>query len=330
VARPTLRPAAAPVVVSPDTSVPETIPQPTGVFRSSSTPVSPAITIEPRLEINDTVASPEVDVTLAAREVAIREESAKFAARAREAALRRKEYEATQEEPRGNGSKYFVYGTLGIIALSLIVIVASAGYALLGRNAPTVEAPKPGLSMLFAVSDSLSLPLLSNRADLMINITKTVNEARGELGSLIRINFYYPSDQSETALPTQAFIDALDLRAPGSMLRTILSTSMFGMYLDTKNAPFLVLKVRNFEDALGGMLLFEKNMNSDLAPVFGENLERIGEPSTFRDEVVGGIDARTLYDSYGTMHMTYAFIDRETIVITTSYTALGTLAQVLK
>ncbi|MFM2374755.1 MAG: hypothetical protein RLZZ234_750 [Candidatus Parcubacteria bacterium] len=278
----------------------------------------------------DTPPAAAIDLTLAAREAAIKEESARFTARAREAALRRKAYEAAQEPPTSNASTYFVYATLGVIALSLMIIIGSAGYVLLYRQDTVIEAPKPGLSMLFAVSDSVAVPLLSERTSFMLELAKRVSETRGELGSFVRYYFFYQSDATETELPTQALLDALDLRAPGSMLRTVLGTSMFGVYIEARNAPFLVLKVRNFEDALGGMLLFEKNMNSDLAPVFGENLERIGTPGVFRDEIIGSIDARSLYDSNGNMVMTYAFIDRETIVITTSYTALGALAQVLK
>jgi hypothetical protein len=311
--------------------VPTLPPEPTPVFRSSSSaPQTPLRPLMRREEINDTMATPTTDVTLAAREAAIKEESSKFAARAREAATRRKDYEATQSNTQSNSSTYFVYGTLGVIAVSLLVLVASAGYALWGRGTSLVEAPKPGLAMLFAVSESVAVPLQNDRAELMIDLAKRVADTRGEFGSFVRLYFYYQNDTKETELPTQAFIDALDLRAPGSMIRTILGTSMFGVYLESKNAPFLVLKVRNFEDALGGMLLFEKNMNSDLAPVFGENLDRIGEQGVFRDEVIGGVDARSLYDIYGNMLLTYAFIDRETIVITTSYTALGALAQVLK
>jgi hypothetical protein len=319
------------IPLAPAHLTPQVLEQKTEQFRAaSSAPFSPTQVAKRDVAVDEPVETPSVDATLMARETAIRDESSKFAARAREAALRRKEYEATQNQTRSTGSTYFVYGTLSIIALSLLVIIASAGYALLERQSPLVDAPEPGLSMLFAVSESVAVPLTNDRVNLMIDLTKRVAEARGTLGSFVRFYFYYPSDITEAELPTQAFIDALDLRAPGSMLRTILSSSMFGVYLDTSNAPFLVLKVRNFEDALGGMLLFEKNMNSDLAPIFGENLDRIGGQGIFRDEVVGGTDARSLYDVHGNMLMTYAFIDRETIVITTSYTALGALAQVLK
>lgn len=269
-----------------------------------------------------------IDETLRAREQAIQSESAKFAARAREAAQRRKDYEATQEPH--SGSRYFVYGTLGIIGLSLVVLAGVGGYAFFMRGGPVVDAPTPGISMLFSVSESVGIPLISDRNDFMFDATNRVNEAQGAYGAFVRYYLYYQSDRTQAELPAQAFLDILDLRAPGSFLRTIEPQMMFGTYVSAPNAPFIVFKVRNFEDALGGMLLFEPNLNSDLAPLMGQNLSRDGQVGSFRDEVISGVDARSLYDDYGNRVMMYSFIDQETLVITTSPAALVALSQVLK
>lgn len=269
-----------------------------------------------------------IDETLRAREEAIRSESAKFAARAREAAQRRKDYEASQQPH--NGSRYFVYGTLVIIGLSIVVLAGAGGYAFFTRESPVVDAPVPGIRMLFSVSESVGIPLISDRNSFLSEATNRVFEAQGAYGSFVRYYFYYQSDRTQAELPAQAFLDILDLRAPGSFLRTIEAQMMFGTYVSAPNAPFIVFKVRNFEDALGGMLLFEPNLNSDFAPLMGGDLSRDGRTGTFRDEVIAGIDARSLYDDYGNRIMMYSFIDQETLVITTSPAALVALAQVLK
>lgn len=269
-----------------------------------------------------------IDETLRAREQAIQNESAKFAARARDAAQRRKDYQASQEPH--SGSRYFVYGTLGIIGLSLVVLAGVGGYAFFMRDNPVVDAPEPGIRMLFSVSESVGVPLISDRNDFMLDATQRVTDAEGAYGSFVHYYFYYQSDRSQAELPAQAFLDILDLRAPGSFLRTIEPQMMFGAHVSAPNAPFIVFKVRNFEDALGGMLLFEPNLNSDFAPLMGNNLSRDGQVGAFRDEVIGGVDARSLYDDYGNRVMMYSFIDQETLVITTSPAALVALSQVLK
>jgi hypothetical protein len=335
-ARPVIRPVTLDIPVSrPDrpSFANEAAPPP---FRPySSAPVAPASGRDTRAGAerapfaeSSLTPQPGIDETLRAREEAIRAESAKFAARAREAAQRRKDYEASLEPH--TGSRYFVFGTLTIIAISLVVLIGAAGYAFITRDGPVVEAPEPGIRMLFSVSESVGVPLLNDRTDFILDATRRVIETEGTYGSFVRYYFYYQSDRSETELPAQAFLDILDLRAPGSFLRTIEPEMMFGAYVGAPNAPFIVFKVRNFEDALGGMLLFEPNMNSDFAPLMGENLSRIGQVGSFRDEVIGGVDARSLYDDFGNRVMMYSFIDQETLVITTSSAALSALAQVLK
>ena len=328
IARPVIRPPITiPSLLQPaETDVP--------VFREySSAPTTVPHDTLPETGVSPTIAEDStvdlVDDSIRLREEAIRDESARFATKARDAALRRKEYE--MESQGKNSSKYFVYGTLMLVGVFIVVAVGGIGYSVLSsRHTSSAAAPTPGITMLFDVSVSIAVPLLSNRTDFLVELTKRVKEATGVPGSFLRYYFVYQSDSAKKELPAQAFIDILDLRAPGSFLRTIDEKMMFGAYKGETNAPFLVFKVKNFEDALGGMLLFERNMNSDLAPLFGENLERIGQIGVYRDEVVGGVDTRSLYDQYGNMVITYAFIDKSTLVITTSYSALGALAQVLK
>lgn len=330
IARPIIRPES---ITAPHIEPPALD---TSTFRQySSAPISPPkpeprAVFENRIEEEAEVGRIEDD-SIATREEAIRAESARFAERARDAARRRLEYEATGNTG-SSFSKYFVYGILSLVGVFLIVVTGSILYATFSSGGDDVVIPTttPGITMLFEVSESVAVPLLNNRTDFLVDLTKRVRDAKAAPGSFLRYYFVYASDRNENELPSQAFIDTLDLRAPGSFLRTIDQTMMFGAYAGEVNAPFLVFKVKNFEDALGGMLLFEENMNSDLAPLFGDNLERVGQTGVFRDEVVGGIDTRSFYDNYGNMILTYSFIDRETIVITTSYSALGALAQVLK
>ena len=263
------------------------------------------------------------------REATIQEEAARFTARAREAAQKRKDYEASIE-PSHRRTTYFVYTVMTLVViLSLVVGAGVARKFLTARTA--VVAPTPGIEALFTVSASEAVPLLSSHTALLADITNRIRGAQVSQGSFMRYYFVAQDDGSVAELPAHSFLDVLNARAPGSFLRTIEDRMMLGAYGDgDKKVPFLVFKVQSFEDALGGMLLFERNMNSDLAPLFGDDLERKGQTGVFRDEVVGSVDTRSLYDQYGNMVVTYAFIDKHTLVITTSYTALGALAGVLK
>ena len=303
----------------------DTTPVPT--FRSySSAPirVAPAPgALSERESIDDALGASDP------REATIREETARFIARAREAAQKRKAYEASIA-PNQRRATYFVYTVMTLVVILSLVVGAGVARKFLTAQ-PTVTAPTPGIEALFTVSASEAVPLLSSHTALLTDLAGRVHSAPVASGAFMRYYFVAQDGSSAAELPAHAFLDVLNARAPGSFLRTIEDRMMLGAYGDgDKKVPFLVFKVQSFEDALGGMLLFERNINSDLAPLFGDDLERAGQTGIFRDEVVGGIDTRSLYDQYGNMVLTYAFIDKHTLVITTSYTALGALAGVLK
>jgi|GEM_PF-4286706 len=278
-------------------------------------------------------ASPqEIDEPLPAsdpREATIRKEAARFTARAREAAQKRKEYEASVTSPH-RGTTYFVYTVMTLVVILSLVIGAGVARKFLTAHT-TVTPPTPGIETLFTVSQSEAVPLLPSHTAVLTDLAGRVHNAQVQSGAFVRYFFVAQDGNGSSELPAHSFFDILNARAPGSFLRTIEDKMMLGAYGDgDKKTPFMVLKVQSYEDALGGMLLFERNINSDLAPLFGDDLEHIGKSGIFRDEVVGGVDTRSLYDQYGNMVLTYAFIDKHTLVITTSYTALGALAGVLK
>jgi len=263
------------------------------------------------------------------REATIRAEAARFTARAREAAQKRKDYE-TSIAPSQRGTAYFVYAVMTLVVILTLVIGAGVARKLLTAHT-TVVPPTPGIETLFTVSQSEAVPLLPSHTALLTDLAGRVHGAQVPSGTFIRYFFIAQDGSGSSELPAHSFFDVLNARAPGSFLRTIEDKMMLGAYGDgDKKTPFMVLKVQSYEDALGGMLLFERNINSDLAPLFGDDLEHAGQTGTFRDEVVGGVDTRSLYDQYGNMVLTYAFIDKRTLVITTSYTALDALAGVLK
>lgn len=323
-ARPTIR-ASAPMAQSPQPHIEPPVTEPS-LFRSSSAPIR-----MPRAPAAEVPAPTIAERALPEHQTTIEEElpsgSAQFALRVRDAAMRRREYEA-QNTPGKRSSSFIVYLGLATAGVFFFALLGGVGYIISIKNAVVPQAPTSGITVLFAVSENIAVPLIPSRGELLVDLTKRMLATTGEQNAFVR--FYFVDPTTETELPPRAFLDILDFRAPGSMLRTIEDSMMFGTYIEGQNAPFLVLKVKNFEDALGGMLLFEPSINSDLAPLFGENLERVGQKGAFRDEVVRGIDARSLYDDFGNMVLIYAFLDRETLVVTTSYTALGALAGVLK
>lgn len=255
--------------------------------------------------------------------------SADFVARATEAARERKQREASAD----TGSPIIVYFGMFIVAGFIFSLIAALGYVLIEKRAP--EAPEQTSTegkgrSFFVVTDSLPIILTTDRTALLTDLSRRVAETGGIPGSFINYYFVYASDAEDTALPAHAFIDTLRLQAPGTFLRTIKNDMMLGVRVGVPNAPFLVLTVKNYEEAFGGMLTWEKALNTDLAPLFGEDVGALGYAPVYTDEIIAGRDVRVLSNADGGVVTVYGFVDQSTLVITTTIEAFVALAQALE
>jgi hypothetical protein len=254
---------------------------------------------------------------------AFRESRPSFLDRVREDAYERK---AAQEaaQPRFAGAKRaYVIGGL------VVLIVAVGAYvALTGSDEPEMPAfERPSLPFMPARTETITF--IRDRSALLGELDRAVMAADGPDGALIHFALVSAQDPSETPLPARTFLDTLNLRAPGTLVRTIEDTMMLGAHISFPNAPYLVLEVRDRTDALGGMLAWEPDMTTDLAPLFGAAGQATSAPA-FTDEVIDGVDARVRADQTGVVMLLYAFVDTRTLVVTTSREALRALAAALR
>lgn len=144
------------------------------------------------------------------------------------------------------------------------------------------------------------------------------------LGSL---SHYYLTEMSlgvKRLVTPQTFLSRLEVRAPESFLRSLKNMTL-GVHVASGIQPFLILGVSSFETAFSGMLNWEDDMHEDLAPLFGSPVRRVeggnvifSVNTPFIDKVIRNRDARILRDSNDIIVFLYAFLDKETIVITTN------------
>ncbi len=254
--------------------------------------------------------------------------STEFAARARARALERRRQEGLADQ----STPFIMYLGMVIVVLFIVALLAAIVYLIMHRTSPAEVSTETTstTSGFFTPADSLPVILIPDRASLLDDLTRRMRDAGGVPGSFLRYFFVYQSGASDQSLPAQAFIDTLRLRAPGSFLRTIDSNMMLGAYLSTPNAPYIVFRVRNYEEALGGMLQWEQYLNEDLAPLFGELVGSFGYTPQFTDDRINGIDARILFGRDGEVVTVYGFTDQNTLVITTSRDAFSALANALR
>lgn len=150
------------------------------------------------------------------------------------------------------------------------------------------------------------------------------------------------TDFNKIVLPAQEFLTLITPNIPNTLARALQDRYMFGIYNDRQNQPFLILKLNSFEIGFAEMLNWEKTLQADLKPLFGDiepfvrisndpNVSEGEEPlsieevvqidtKAFKDAVIRNRDARVIHDPIGNSVFLYAFIDDETLIITTTET----------
>lgn len=131
--------------------------------------------------------------------------------------------------------------------------------------------------------------------------------------------------EEETVFTAQKFFTHIEAQVSGSFLRSLDDDMNIGVHIFSGSQPFMILKTNFYENSFAGMLQWEKNMNEDLAPLFG-SVVRIDQGTTtdtlfggsfFTDKIFKNKDTRILKDGEETI-LLYSFIDKNTLLITTN------------
>lgn len=307
-----LTPTAEAVVQPPITTTAPAQPEP-------ALPESPVVAEDTSTYATAAEAEPVVYVPVPRDSVIPREKT--FTEIARERALARRELEARERVTPIVSSHITLY--VGAAAFVLLTLggIATAGYLAVTRTeSNTTTAESRASFIIKGITEREAIALQNDRTALLIELTKRSQEVKGSLGALHEFYFVYPNDSDEEELPPEAFFATLEAQAPGSLIRAI-SSLVVGTRISSFNAPFIVLRVRDRNEALGGMLEWEPYINSDLAPFFGEDVARTGGTlGRFTDTTIRGNDARVLKDQGGNTILAYAFVGNLVILSTSEDT----------
>jgi hypothetical protein len=215
---------------------------------------------------------------------------------------------------------------LGLAAILGVIIVMNQGGILPGSSGPT--------SLIFA-EQNLLLPL---DGAAPVSIKQQVAQLRtaqvGSLGSITRVVPTVSSVAKDGTTATrpataQEFLQALDVSAPETLMRSLGPDFFFGMHSADKNAPVLIFSVLSYDNAFAAMLEWEHSMNGDLAPMFTPlpiyrtGADNIPHERTFGDAVIRNYDTRTLTDDGGTIQLYYSFPSSNLLVIAESPYTFG-------
>jgi hypothetical protein len=219
--------------------------------------------------------------------------------------------------------------------IALALLFTSLGVLLLGTIAFIVSEqtigsdPQYGTNLIFS-EQVAAFPLLENPQDIKRSLAATRASGGLTLGSITRLVPTKADTDPETgaAIEREAtaseFLKALDIQVPEELVRTLEDEFFFGFHTVDEQAPVLVFRINSYERAFGGMLNWEKTLNTDLAPFFTglstliKNSEGLVVERTFSDMVMQNFDVRILRDDAGVIQLYYSFPTRSLLIIAES------------
>ncbi len=167
----------------------------------------------------------------------------------------------------------------------------------------------------------------NNSVDLS-NVTKeSLGQELGKISPSGGITLVKISDTNSLAFEKAAnLFNFLGISLPGALGRTLKDQYIVGVISQDKNtSPFLVITVNDFGNAFSSMLEWETTMEKDLS--FLNTATTTGTDTfVWKDIIIKNKDTRGLANQRNQARIIYTFLDKNTILITNSISAIGAIS----
>ena len=209
---------------------------------------------------------------------------------------------------------------VALVFLSLILVLAAGAsiwYFTTQVNKDPVETVLvDGQTGIIPFDSSFNLEFEnSTRASISADIAR-VSTQTFTAGTIALINYVDAAKQNVT---TSVLLSRIGGRAPESLLRALDNRYALGIYSETVNAPFFILKTDSYQAAYAGMLAWEPRLAIDMEGVLYRRAVIAGDTSApagqYVDRIVGNRDMRAYVDQTNRTLFYYGFITNELIII---------------
>jgi hypothetical protein len=222
---------------------------------------------------------------------------------------------AVSAESKRNYQSFFY---LGIAATAIVAVVIGGGLVtwLMGDSATpngSVSSNPTNINVVTPIrEDGVAKAVLPpNRADWYANVIDSGKGGTLTVTPIISIG------GAEKVATTPEVLATLDWEVESALIRSISDIT----FIMAEQKPAIVLKVTAFDAAFGGFLLSERELSTELFPLFGPvvtSTYMVGvgtTPPQFVDELAANHDVRVLKDEMENERLVYGFIDQGTVVI---------------
>ncbi|MCR4284099.1 MAG: hypothetical protein NUV64_02145 [Parcubacteria group bacterium] len=206
------------------------------------------------------------------------------------------------------------------IAVIMLVIISAGvfSYTVIQKknSQGKKEASKQNLpTPLILPNEQKIITLLKNKQEENKNIINNLILTDTKLGSLTDFIFI---DESNLILTSEQFLKSIGINTPLGFSSFLSDKFMFGVYSIEKNEPFIIFKARSYENIFALMLKWEKTMKNDLSSLLPYTGDSSSIDQIFQDRIIKNHDTRIIYSQNGQIDILYSFLDKETIIITSS------------
>ncbi len=224
----------------------------------------------------------------------------------------------TSENTKRRTDLFFLF--LGSFVLFSVGLVGSwYAYNEFVRRSSTPIITTPA-NRFIATNTKVDLPITANSRETLIAMLSNATENIPS-GELRHINL---------PLPTNKFLETLESRAPGNLVRALNPLFMIGAFGKSPTTDwtsiFLIFKLDSFENTYSGMLEWEKYLGQDIGPLFATAplLKNVPIESSFTDIIDRNKDIRILVLNNKTV-LLYTFFDNNMLIITDNIETLRIL-----
>ncbi len=240
---------------------------------------------------------------------------------------KRKEELPVEDEPYVSATEKITRNTIFFV-VSIILVVASVSifiifYSNIKNKTETIK-PNP-ISTPIPINDKKEISVDGLVPPQIVEkIKTTISEYVGDDTILhIQINTTDIEMSSTTEATAKEFFEDSFLDIPTSLTRAFDKKMFAGVYMFAKRYPFFIINIDSFDNAFAGMLLWEKDMYTDIGAILDtravSDTDFLGTPlENFEDVVIQNKDTRVLKDNQGEIIVVYSFIDQKTLLITQS------------
>lgn len=220
-------------------------------------------------------------------------------------------------DPTSTRNIIIIFIGIAFIVSGIMIFIYTALDKQTSNNIVTINPVVPGL--IYTENQTQTDITNLTRGNLFNTISNSSDASFAENRTMVNI-FLTNNSSLRSQISILVFFDKLGIKIPETLKASLTGQFMLGSYkVEDKGNLFLILKVKDYNESFVAMKEWEVSMANDLVRLFKINPDSFTGDIfllPFRDRVLYNKEMRGLYDEDGRLVISYTYIDRNTVVIT--------------